>query len=306
MMKSIYKFFLLSATLIFAMGGCVEDEDLVTANAALGGLVIPAKTSVSYVVGSTDPYTVAIKIEQGHVKSTQVDVYKSFYDNALGKWADSEVLQESYMVSDPNTHTVSSSYTFTDLTSGLTMDGVPLSDDDADYNIGDYWNFRFVATTDENNLHESLNGVKIAVATRFAGIYTIKVGEYHHPDPANSGPYDGDRIIESVDAITYLFTDIGPWVNEPDNFFYFTIDNDGNVDIPEYYNGELQLIWGSDPMAICGVPLTVDPDGSNWYDNAACINLATKMEDGKDVIEISYGYQRDSGTRAFNETLVKQ
>jgi hypothetical protein len=305
-MKTIYKYILLSTALIFVMGGCVEDEDLVTENTAIGGLVNPLKTAISYVVGSTDPYTLEFTVEQGKVNSTQIEIYKSFYDNGQGLWSDSEVLQETISISESKTHTVSTVYEFDDLVANMTVEGTPISVDDADYNIGDYWNFRIVATTQENNKHESLQGVKITVATRFAGIYTIKVGEYHHPDPANSGPYDGDRIIESVDAITYKFTDIGPWANEPDNYFYFTIDNDGNVDIPEYYNGELQLLWGTDPMAICGVPLSVDPDGSNWNTNAACINLATKMEDGKDVIEITYGYQRDSGTRTFNETLVKQ
>jgi len=305
-MKTIYKYILLSTALIFVMGGCVEDEDLVTENTAIGGLVNPLKTAISYVVGSTDPYTLEFTVEQGKVNSTQIEIYKSFYDNGQGLWSDSEVLQETISISESKTHTVSTVYEFDDLVANMTVEGTPISVDDADYNIGDYWNFRIVATTQENNKHESLQGVKITVATRFAGIYTIKAGIYHHPDPANTGPYDGDRIIESVDAITYKFTDIGPWANEPDNYFYFTIDNDGNVDIPEYYNGELQLLWGTDPMAICGVPLSVDPDGSNWNTNAACINLATKMEDGKDVIEITYGYQRDSGTRTFNETLVKQ
>jgi len=306
-MKSIYKFFLLSTALIFAMGGCVEDEDLVTENASLGGLVNPLKTSLSYVVGSTDPYTVAYEIEQGHVLSTKIDIYKSFYDNALGIWADSEVLQESYTVTDPNTHTVITSYVFSDLTSDLTINGEPLPDDDTDYNIGDYWAFRFVATTEENNDHESQNGVKITVATRFAGVYDIKNGEYWHPTAGFQGNYAGlVRVIESIDAVTYMATDIGPWVGDPVNFFYFTIDNDGNIVIPEYYNGELQILQGADPMAICGVPLSVDPDGSNWYDHANCVNIATKKDDGKDEINITYGYQRDTGTRTFNETLVKQ
>lgn len=306
-MKNINKYIWLLTSLIFVLSGCVEDEDLVTTNARLGGLVNPEKTSISYVVGSTDPYTLRFQIEQGPVKSTKVDLYKSFFDNGQGIWSDSEVLQETITVTENITHTVSTTYEFEDLISGITVNGEPLSADDADYNIGDFWNFRIVATTDEGNIHENLNGVKIAVATRFAGIYDIKNGEYWHPTAGDQGNYAGQtRIIESIDAITYKVTDIGPWVNEPDNFFYFTIDNDGNVIIPEMYNGELQLIWGSDPMAICGVPLTVDPDGTNWYTNAECINTAEKKDDGKDVINISYGYQRDTGTRVFNETLVKQ
>lgn len=306
-MKTIYKYILLSAALIFVLGGCVEDEDLITENAAIGGQVNPLKTAISYVVGSTDPYTLSFEIEQGKVNSTQIEIYKSFYDNGQGLWSDSEVLQETISITESNTHTVSTVYEFDDLVTGMTVGGTPISANDADYNIGDYWNFRIVATTQESKKHESLQAVKITVATRFAGVYDIKSGEYWHPEAGDQGNHAGlTRVIESIDAITYKMTDIGPWVNEPDNFFYFTIDNDGNIDIPEYYNGELQLIWGSDPMAICGVPLTVDPDGTNWYTNADCINLATKMEDGKDIIEISYGYQRDSGTRAFNETLVKQ
>jgi hypothetical protein len=304
-MKTIYKYLLLSASLLFVFSGCVEDEDLVTSDAKLGGLVNPLKTSMSYVVGSTDPYVLDFEVEQGRIASTQMEIYKSFYDNAKGVWSDSEVLQETISISDQKTHIVSTSYLFDDLIEGLSVEGTPLSSDEADYNIGDYWNFRILAQTSEGNQHESLGQVKISVATRFAGVYTIKVGEYCHPT-AGCSDYGGDRIVESVDATTYKVTDIGPWVNEPDNFFYFTIDNDGNVVIPEYYNGELQLIWGTDPMAICGVPLSVDPDGSNWAANSDCVNIAIKQDNGKDEIYITYGYQRDSGTRAFNEVLIKQ
>jgi len=306
-MKSIYKYILLSTALIFVMGGCVEDEDLVTENSSIGGLTNPLKTSLSYVVGSTDPYTLAWEIEQGHVKSTQIEIYKSFYDNGQGLWSDSEVLQETIATAEPKTHTVSTTYDFDDLIAGLTVGGEPLPDEDSEYNIGDYWNFRVVATTNESKNHESLQAVKITVATRFAGTYDIKNGEYWHPTAGFQGNYAGEvRVIESIDAITYMVTDIGPWVNDPVNFFYFTIDNDGNIDIPEYYNGELQILQGADPMAICGVPLSVDPDGSNWATHANCVNIATKKDNGKDEINITYGYQRDTGTRTFNETLVKQ
>ena len=305
-MKTIYKYILLSTALIFVMGGCVEDEDLVTENANIGGQVNPLKTALSYVVGSSDPYTLSFEVEQGPIRSTQIEIYKSFYDNGQGMWSDTEVLQETISVSESITHTVSTVYEFDDLIANMTVGGTPIPDSDENYNIGDYWNFRIVATTEENKKHESLNNVKITVATRFAGTYSIKVGEYWHPTAGDLGPYAGDRIIESVDAITYKVTDVGPWLNEPDNYFYFTIDNDGNIDIPENYNGELQLIWGSDPMAICGVPLTVDPDGTNWNTYAKCENIAIKKDDGKDEIHISYGYQRADGTRCFNETLIKQ
>jgi hypothetical protein len=305
-MKTVYKYILLSASLLFVFGGCIEDEDLVTSDAKLGGLVNPLKTSMSYVVGSTDPYVLDFEVEQGRITSTQMEIYKSFYDNAKGVWSDSEVLQETISISEIKTHVVSTSYLFEDLISGLSVEGTPLSSDEADYNIGDYWNFRIVASTNEGNQHESLGKVKISVATRFAGVYTIKESEYWHPTAGFLGDYPGEKAIESVDAITYLMTDLGAFDPDPNNRFYFTIDNDGNVVIPEYYNGELQTIWGTDPMAICGVPLSVDPDGSNWINNADCVNLAIKKDNGKDEIHITYGYQRDSGTRTFNEVLIKQ
>ena len=99
----------------------------------------------------------------------------------------------------------------------------------------------------------------------------------------------------------------GNWDDPADmNFFYFYVNNtaesDGSykITIPNIYDNDPQLLWTTDPIAECINTVANLPDVS-------CTNsVVLDNINGEDVINISYGYTRSSGTRQFDEILIKQ
>ena len=95
------------------------------------------------------------------------------------------------------------------------------------------------------------------------------------------------------------------WDDPNCNFFYFYVNNDPESDgtyaitIPENYDGVEQTLWCSDPIADClRTPANLP--------NVDCNNYVILNDNGNDEIYISYGYIRSSGTRQFDEILIKQ
>lgn len=305
----IFSLIFLSSILFFSC----NDQDLnVADNAAgfsTGGLVRNDSKLVNYVIGSDATYNFNVLVYQGAIKTTSIDVYKSFTSAAGAK------SNEELLVNIPITATSTSSITvpvkYEQLINGLSINGQPLPTNDAELVIADFWTLRFVSNTSEGKSHSNGTTSKLAVSTRLAGTYDIDLGWYIHPStaPGLAADYAGDvRIIESVANepafATYKMTDIGVWTDDL-NFFYFyvsnTADASGNfpITIPKEYNGATQLIWGADELANC----VNDPAN---LPNLLCKNYATLNDNGKDNIFISYGYIRSSGTRQFEEGLTKQ
>ncbi len=298
-MKNIFYFLLACGFLITT--SCEKDiQDLVTENAVEGGLIDVNTGLINYVIGDDIDYPVSLKVYQGEAKTTKINVYKSFTSGATSS---NRILHTTLNVANTATAIENFTVNFGQLIDGLSVNGQALSNVDTDYIIGDFWELEFESETSSGG--KALNGAtaKIAISTRLAGTYKIATGIYVHPstapDPASlyAGAYL--RIIESVDAITYKMTDIGPWSGEPDNFFYFQVDPENNIIIPKEWNGVTQIIWGADELATC-------PANPMELPNVSCVNKVELMDDGKDVINISYGYIRDSGTRQFDDILVKQ
>ncbi len=312
-MKTTIKFLSLILLTTVFIYSC-NDEDLnVTDNAAgfsTGGLVRNDSKLVNYVIGSDADYTFNMLIYQGAVKTTSIDIMKSF-TTASGEQSN-EMLLKNVPVTNTGTDSFSFSTNYEELINGLEVGGQPLPTNDAELVIADFWTLRYVAVTSEGKSHS--NGVtsKLAVSTRLAGTYNIELGWYIHPStaPGLAADYSGDkRIIESVanvpDFATYLMTDIGVWVDDS-NFFYFYVSNTADADgtfpitIPKEYNGAVQLIWGADELANCVDNPGELPDvclGDTYY--------VTLFEDGSDEMILSYGYIRDTGTRQFREELKK-
>ncbi|MDA3952932.1 MAG: hypothetical protein PF485_04745 [Bacteroidales bacterium] len=316
MKKLLYLSFLALVSVFFIQ--CDSEDDLMTENALEGGLVDISSTSINYVIGSGASYTFDLFIHQeGDVKINTVNLYKScFYaaaipwydpadtthataDSVAAKYTD-EILEHTINITETSvSHEVATlDWFWEDLREGLTQeDGNELPLLEGAMEIGNYFQFVVeVELSDGRTLIQS-SPVKMAVSTRYAGTYNITQGDYIHPDFLSSYAGEIQRQIESVDAVTYKMIEIGPW-NDQGNYFYFVVNPDNTITIPKEYGGETQLIWGADELANC-----VDDPGE--LPDCSCVNLVTVVDSGADIIQISYGYIRTSGTRQFDETLVK-
>ncbi len=306
-MKDLVKvlsFVFLSSVLFYA---CNDDDLNVVDNSAgysEGGLIRNDSKLVNYVIGSDQDYTFNMLIYQGAIKTTSVDILKSF-TTASGVTSN-EILLKNVPVTSTETGAFSFSTTYDELAQGLTINGQPLPESDSDLAIADFWTLRYVAVTSEGKTHS--NGVisKLAVSTRLAGTYTVNESSYVHPTAGDQGPFNGlQRIIESVanvpDYATYLATDVGPFVDDS-NYYYFYVSNVADADgtfpitIPKEYNGAVQLIWGADEIGTCE---------ANDLPAMPCTNYAKLNDDGHDQMFLNYGYIRSSGTRQFYEFITK-
>jgi len=297
-MKNLKLLLSLLVLAALSFNSCTDSiDDLVTEDVAVGGLVDVNSQLINYVIGTPEGYEVSLTIPQGEVKTQSIDVYKSF----TGLEGNSNrVLLKNIPVEATITAIQTFTISFGELIDGLAVNDTPLSSDDTSYNIGDFWTLEYEAKTSEGNTALNRNTTKVSVATRLAGIYSIVVGEYIHPStaPDVTSNYAGQtRIIESVNPDTYLFKEIGPWTDQG-NQFYFKVTEDNQVVVLKEWDGATQLIWGADELANCA-------DNPNELSAARCVNTAELVESEEDVITVSYGYIRTSGTRQFNEVLVK-
>lgn len=297
------KFIVLSVLAVFALTSCVDDDnDELTGGAETGGLVNVNNALLSYVVGSGKTYTATGSVYQGDVQVGSVDIYKSFTS------VDGDSSEEVFFATIPisgaigETASFSLAFTYEDLREGLTLNGSPLPTNDGELNIGDFWTLRYASNTSTGNLNFNSASTKVAVGTRYAGVYTIVDAAYW-----NSGSFlgtwaPGDRIIESVDATIYRHVGHAYW---DDQEFYFTVDNTtGYITVlGEYPEGEGTLINGSPIMTCEGV----GGDFEMIPCNATTSKATPDDVNGEDQLELTVGYFRGVGaTREFYELLVKQ
>ncbi len=257
---------------------------------------------LNYVVGDGATYTSSLKVYQGSVKTTSIDVYKQF-QGAQG--TSENVLMTTLSVPSSSTDFISFDFKYEDLIAGLTAGGAPVPVDDTQLAIGDAFVLTYIAKTDSGNSHLNRGSTKVAVSTRFAGTYTVIESNYIHPTAGPQGGWNGATVVvESVDPVTYHILANGPFSldQDPDNEFYFTIDGDGNITIPKEYAGAVQTVWSADEVANC-----VDDPGE--LPDALCSESMMAIKDdvnGRDQLIMSHGYIRDSGTRQFYYKLEKQ
>ena len=305
-MKTLIKIF----SLIFfssAVFYSCNDADLNVTNHAEGyeegGLIRNDSKLVNYVIGSDQAYKFDMLIYQGAIKTTSVDIMKTF-TTSTGLTSNT-ILLKNVPVTNTTSDFFSYQTTYSELIEGLEINGEPLPENDSDLAIADYWTLTYVAVTNEGNSHANGIASKLAVSTRLAGTYSVADSEYRHPTAGSSNFNGLTRIIESVanepEFATYYATDIGPWVDAA-NFYYFYVNNVAEADgtfkviIPKEYNGETQLIWGADEIGVCQ---------TGDLPNMPCTNYAKLFEDGHDELFLNYGYIRSSGTRQFYENDFK-
>lgn len=300
----IFSLFFLSSVLFYSCNDADLDVTDPAAGYSEGGLIRNDSPLVNYVIGSDQEYNFSMLIYQGAIKTTSVDIMKTF-TTSTGLTSNT-VLLKNVPITSTTSGAFSYSTTYSELIQGLEINGQPLPESDADLAIADFWTLTYVAVTSEGNSHANGATSKLAVSTRLAGIYTVTASTYLHPTAGDQGNFNGlQRVIESVanepDFATYLATDVGPFVDDA-NFYYFYVNNvaeaDGSfeLEIPKEYNGSVQLIWGADEIGVCQ---------DNTIPDMPCTNYAKLYDDGHDELFLNYGYIRDTGTRQFYENDFK-
>ncbi len=304
MKKYIYLFLTIASLGVMSCDD--RNQDVLTGSKNEGGLLDVKNILVPYVVGNGNDfeYKASISAFQGDVKVITVDIYKTF--TTVGGVSSNTALLKT--ITFPNTAQIENldfTATYNELIAGLLVDGVALSSDDSNLNIGDYWTLKYVSRTSAGTSAENLKTTKVAVGTRFAGQYNVVQCEYWRIGvirPDVTGSFLGTVVtIESVNATTYRKLEwCGPFSG---NEFYFTIDSGDNVLVPTTYNGEVQLL-NAFPAVNCS---ETPGDMTNACNFAGIQNKAVRDDvDGKDRIYMSYGYLNPaSGSREFYEVLEK-
>lgn len=302
--KLLMLFFVITITFSCDNNTLIDDsEDLLTGDAIVGGLVKVGNPLLTYVVGAGKTYSAVGTIQQARVATTSVEIYKSFTNSVTGA-STNRVLLTTVPVSDTNPGDIAAfsfNFTYEELISGLNLGGNPLPPDDSNLNIGDFWTLEYQSTTSSGDVVVNSNKTKVAVGTRYAGVYDTVESAYW-----NSGNFLGnwngtERIIESIDASVYRHVGHAYW---DDNEYFFTVNNDtGYITISEEdLEGNGLLINGS-PVMTC--------DGSYTYEMITCDATTSKATpddvNGKDQLEFTVGYFRGVGaTREFYEKLVRK
>lgn len=287
-----------------------EQDDLVTANAAEGGLLQPQNASINYIVGDTRTYTAKLKVFQGDIKTTSIDVYKQF-KGVLGN--SQNILWKTISINATTTNFADYTFDYNELRTGLTVAGSEIPADDQLLSIGDKWILTYVSKTSEGKSHLnslSVGSTTVAVSTRYAGVYEVIASDYWRigAQSASNNWVGAKRTIESVDATTYYHAGFGPFAPEDDAraFFYFKI------------NGALDITYDQtapDGTAVTGlgtylITCAIEP---NSMTNVPCGNgvsdyVVKDDAEGKDILYMSYGYMTTSGAagpREFHEVLRK-
>ncbi|OFX71838.1 MAG: hypothetical protein A2W96_06305 [Bacteroidetes bacterium GWD2_40_43] len=134
--KNILTLFVLAA---LALQSCDKSEQTVTG--IEGGLVEIKNPSINYVVGNPGPYTASVRVYQGEVKTTKVEIYKTFNstrpdtlvltkkaDGAITKsvlttvLAANTVLYATINITGDQNSIESYNFTFSELRDGLTIE----------------------------------------------------------------------------------------------------------------------------------------------------------------------------------------
>ncbi len=312
-MKNI-KYFILAFFMISTFIACDDDRVSVDDGAAEGGLMTVLTSLIVHIQSSQDVYSAQVKTFQGPIKTTQVEVYKQFV--SVDGSTSERVLHTSMDVMDQvNTVTHTLEFTFPDLKSGLTLNGAPLPADD-NLVVGDKIVLTFAAKTSEGNTHFASGSTEISVSGRFAGTYVVTASDYWRIG-VQSGVADWvgvNRIIKSIDAITYEHVGIGPWSYDgndyyfsEDAFFFFNVTDDNRI---EYYANSPD----GNPVTGLGTYLITCATDITEFGNVPCdetTNLVIKDDvDGKDQLIFTMGYYTASGdanegAREFYEVVEK-
>lgn len=236
---------MLLGVLLLVAASCNKSEDLVTADAKTGGLVLPVTTNVAYKLANTPQVDITLDIPVGPT-ITSIKVYNKFFSSADGVTS-AEALMKEIPVTGSE---VAFSVNYTELKSGILINGNPLPDDETQLSIGSSWTliYHSVLSDGREVVNNSRNTTTIGVANIYAGLYHV-TGTFIHP---TAGPraIDEDKYLTAISAyqVTATTGDLGPdyptiiTVNPADNSCVVS-SGDGNpydvqmtVGTPSYYD----------------------------------------------------------------------
>jgi hypothetical protein len=319
-MKKSFKYIYI---LVLALAiSCNESDDVVTADAKIGGLMEASNQSINYVVGEPEgPYTLEFLVRQGGVKVNTINVYRSFQTIQKytviedGKeveksktFTSNEVLDRTINVTEDKNHHVSTAYTFSELKSDLQVENLdgetnPLAANDGDYQIGDKWVFRVESVLDDGRVVQQPYQVAVSVSTRYAGKYKAVAAEYYRLGVLTYtvGDWPAETVIESVDATTYRVVEYLGAAPFTGNEYYFQINN-GVITYPDKRPDGTDQVGNGQPWITCqSNPVDMTPV------HCATSNIVINDDaTGKDRLVMSFGYfTPGSGPRTFYQVLEK-
>lgn len=284
-MKTKIKVFLLIFTMLgLIYSACNKSEDLVTADAKTGGLIVPTGM-IPYKLGLTPSLNIDIEVPQGDPIQT---IHVSYYYMRMSDTTVSNTLKFDIAINGANENEAVKKtlpYTWETLRAGIVLPTdpqIPVTELDSTIAnfIGDYWLFSYTVTMVDGREIINNNTTNVAIANFFAGTYDVHI-LYFHPTAGGTYPtvpYADDKYkkdltpISAYDCTTWF----GVWEN---NLTTIHIDAANNVTIS--FNR---------PDAVSGDPN--DATKLNSYDPVT------------GVIQIYYFYPGAGGNRIFWETFT--
>lgn len=213
-MKKILKLSLFSF-LALGMFSCVDDDnDTLTGDKNVGGLLSVETLAITYAQGSapTDALSASLSVFQGREKVETVDVYKQYFrldGSTLLK--SNNVLLKSVNFPVENQHeSLTFSFNYNELISGVVFEGQPLPADDATLEIGDYWLLTYVAKlTDGRTEHLNVKSTKVNVScgSFLAGNYSNRTVR---TETGTVYTFANDLVTPIADGL-YVSSYIGPY-----------------------------------------------------------------------------------------------
>jgi hypothetical protein len=202
-MKSKINLFILIFTLLgLLFSACNKSEDLLTADAKTGGLVIPTANFV-YKLGGTPQVDLSVAMPKGPA-IVSIEVYNSFtWNSDTATYTSNEILLKTIDAASANlTEDASKSYTltYTDLIKDLAVLGSALPADESQLTIGSFWTLKYVSVLSDGRKVANNNSTKIQVANQYAGYYQC-VGVFHHPT-AGDRPINERKFLTPISAYT--------------------------------------------------------------------------------------------------------
>jgi len=284
------------------MVSCVDDDnDALTGGATLGGLVNVNNKLLTYVVGGGKAYAASGSVFQGREKTTEINVYSSFTNSVTGS-VSNRVLLTTLPITDLTTGsnaTFEASFTYEDLIKDILVDGAALPANDGLLNIGDFWSLQYESTVDNGSVNNNATVTKVAVGTRYAGVYNVEESSYHRIGVAGGNWNGTERIIESVNATIYRHVGVGFW---DDNEFFFTVDNTTHeITVMPVDLDDAGVLLNSQPIMTCA-----SNNGFTVITCDATTSVAVPDDiNGKDQLIMTVGYLSPGGPREFFQRMVK-
>lgn len=179
---------------------CNKSDDLITADAKTGGLVLPT-SAIPYKLGNTPTVQVTVDIPKGPAV-TSIEVFNTYTFKVSDKTSN-KVLLKTIAVNGENANAdIAKTYsvTYANLIAGLKIDNVELPSNELLANIGDFWTLTYISVLSDGRRVEGSSKTTISVANLYAGFYQV-TGTFIHPT-AGPRPINEKKFLTPLSALT--------------------------------------------------------------------------------------------------------